>query len=75
MEFYIADALANHHTADLPTSSPVNLIMDTDLGFGVDDVGAVAIANHLQDIGKVKVLGFIHDTGFHRGIGGIDTVN
>ena len=32
-------------------ASPVQLIIDTDLGFDVDDAGAIAIANHLQDIG------------------------
>ena len=29
------------------SSAPVPLIIDTDLGFDVDDVGALSVANHL----------------------------
>jgi len=53
----------------------VQLIIDTDLGFDVDDAGALAIANHLQDIGKCKILAVIHNTAFYKGIGGVDVIN
>ena len=34
--------------------APVQLIIDTDLGFDVDDVGAIAVAHALADQGHVK---------------------
>ena len=52
----------------------VELVIDTDLGFDVDDVGAVAVANHLADIGLCKIQGVVHNTGFVEGIGGADAV-
>jgi len=58
-----------------PTTPIVQLIIDTDLGFDVDDVGAISVANHLQDIGACKILAVIHNTGFHKGIGGCDVIN
>ena len=51
-------------------AAPVPLIIDTDLGFDVDDVGAVAVGNHLHDIGAANLLGVVHNTGFYYGIGG-----
>ena len=56
-------------------ASPVQLIIDTDLGFDVDDVGALAVANHLQDIGLCRLLAVVHNTGFVKGIGGVDVIN
>ena len=53
----------------------VQLIVDTDLGFDVDDVGALAVANHLSDIGECDLLAVVHNTGFYEGIGGVDTIN
>ena len=40
----------------------VDLVIDTDLGFYVDDVGAVAVANHLADIGLCEILGVVYIT-------------
>eukprot|EP00039_Didymoeca_costata_P014587 m.237240 g.237240 ORF g.237240 m.237240 type:complete len:66 (+) comp16055_c1_seq1:155-352(+) len=34
---------------------PVRLIVDTDAGFDVDDVGAIGIANALQDLGECEI--------------------
>ena len=56
-------------------AEPVQLIIDTDLGFDVDDAGAVAVANHLQDIGACEILGIVHNTGFYYGICGVDVIN
>ena len=56
------------------SSAPVPLIIDTDLGFDVDDVGALSVANHLQDIGKAHILGVVHNTGFSIGIGGANVI-
>ena len=55
-------------------ADPVRLIIDTDLGFDVDDVGAVSVGNHLADIGKCQLLGVVHNTGFYYGIGGVDVI-
>jgi len=30
---------------------------------------------NLQDIGACEILGVIHNTGFYKGIGGVDVVN
>ena len=52
--------LAPVATADV---APVQLIIDTDLGFDVDDVGAIAVAHALADQGKVDILGVVCNTG------------
>jgi inosine-uridine nucleoside N-ribohydrolase len=51
------------------------LIIDTDMGFDVDDVGAVCMANALQKNGEAKILAIVHDTGFNKGIGGVSSIN
>ena len=53
----------------------VKLIIDTDLGFDVDDVGAIAVANYLQDTGACEIVAVIYNTAFYKGIGGVDVVN
>ena len=53
---------------------PVQLIIDTDLGFDVDDVGAISVAFHAQDIGLADIKAILHNTGFVKGIGGVDAV-
>eukprot|EP00466_Bigelowiella_natans_P001910 jgi/Bigna1/140676/aug1.57_g15384 len=68
----IFSASSYHQHAD---DAPVQLIVDTDLGFDVDDVGAIAVANYLQDLGKCEILAVIHCTGFYKGIGGADVIN
>eukprot|EP01084_Bolivina_argentea_P099401 178688_1 len=50
------------------------LIIDTDLGFDVDDAGACAVGNHLADIGACELLGVVHNTGFYYGIGGVNAI-
>merc|ERR1719361_94823 len=57
------------------SAAPIPLIIDTDLGFDVDDAGAVAVGNHLMDIGACDLLGVVHNTGFYYGIGGVDVIN
>ena len=49
------------------TDAVVELIIDTDLGFDVDDAGAIAVANHLQDLGLCELRGVVHNTGFVEG--------
>ena len=58
----------------LAASAPVKLIIDTDAGFDVDDVGALCIANALQDQGEAEILAVAHTNGFAPGIGAVAAV-
>ncbi|KAK3286669.1 hypothetical protein CYMTET_5786 [Cymbomonas tetramitiformis] len=62
-------ALLRAHGAD------VKLIIDTDLGNDVDDVGALAVAHALADDGKVDILAIVHCTGLKVGIAAVDVIN
>ncbi len=53
----------------------VNLIIDTDAGFDVDDIGALAVAHNLANQGKVDILATIHCTGFDKGIAAVNVIN
>lgn len=57
------------------TPAPVQLIIDTDLGFDVDDVGAIAVAHALADLGHVDIIGVVCNTGRDSCIVGVDIVN
>ena len=59
----------------LVAASPVSLIIDTDLGFDVDDTGAVCIANELMVRGEADILAIVHNTGFKLGIAGVSSIN
>ena len=61
--------------ATLSAASPVPLIIDTDMGFDVDDVGAVCMANELMILGEADILAIVHDTGYKKGIGGVSAIN
>jgi hypothetical protein len=56
-------------------SADVKLIIDTDLGFDVDDFGAIAVAHALADQGHVDVLGIVCNTGRDACIVGVDIIN
>merc|ERR1719174_2341561 len=56
-------------------AAPVQLIIDTDLGFDVDDVGAIAVAHALADQGKADILAVVCNTGNDACIVGVDIVN
>ena len=53
----------------------VKLIIDTDAGFDVDDIGAIAIVHNLANQGKVDILATIHCTGFDLGIAAVNVIN
>lgn len=57
------------------SAAPVQLIVDTDLGFDVDDVGALAVAHALADQGRVDLLGVVCNTGRDACIVGVDIIN
>jgi len=52
----------------------VQLLIDTDLGFDVDDAGALAVGHHLSSLGLADIIGVVHNTGFVKGIGGVDVI-
>lgn len=54
---------------------PQNIIIDTDMGFDVDDVGAVCLGNALQMEGHAKIIAIVHNTGCSIGIGGVSAIN
>eukprot|EP00756_Hemistasia_phaeocysticola_P067366 Hpha_TRINITY_DN9913_c0_g1::TRINITY_DN9913_c0_g1_i1::g.140353::m.140353 len=54
---------------------PQRLIVDTDMGFDVDDVVAVCLANSLHMNGKARLLAVVHNTGCALGIGGVSAIN
>lgn len=54
---------------------PIPLIVDTDMSFDVDDVGALAVAHALADRGEVEIIATVHDAGTPKGIGAINVIN
>jgi hypothetical protein len=59
----------------ITAAAPAHLIIDTDLGFDVDDVGAIAVAHALADQGKADILAIVCNTGNDACIIGVDIVN
>jgi hypothetical protein len=59
----------------LSAGLPTKLVIDTDMGFDVDDVVAVCLGNELQRLGAVDLLAVVHNTGCHLGIGGVSAIN
>ena len=59
----------------LAATKPVQLIIDTDLGFDIDDTGAVCVANELMVRGEADILAIVHNTGFKLGIAGVSAIN
>ena len=51
------------------------MIIDTDMGFDVDDVGALCVAHALADNNETDILLVVHDTGFRLGAGAISSIN
>ena len=60
--------------ASVFAAAPVKLIIDTDAGFDVDDVGAISIGNALQDSGEAEIVAVGHTNGFTKGIGGVSAL-
>ena len=60
--------------ASVAAAAPVKLIIDTDAGFDVDDVGAISIGNALQDSGEAEIVAVGHTNGFTKGIGGVSAL-
>jgi hypothetical protein len=62
-------------TSTVKNASPQRVIVDTDMGFDVDDVVAVCLANSLHMNSKINLLAVVHNTGCNLGIGGVSSIN
>jgi purine nucleosidase len=58
----------------IAAAAPVPLIIDTDAGFDVDDVGAVCLGNALQDNGETEIIAVGHTNGYVKGIGAVSAL-
>ena len=58
-----------------PRAPKVPLIIDTDLAFDVDDVGALCVAHALANNNEAELLAVIHDAGPPEGIGAVSAIN
>lgn len=43
---------------------PVQLIIDTDAGFDVDDVGAITVAHKMMDMGECEIVAVVSEPRF-----------
>lgn len=58
------------------TSSPVRVIIDTDMGSDCDDAGALALLHHYQNEGKATILGAVYSSGkVPYGAGVVEAIN
>lgn len=51
------------------------MIIETDLGFSADDVGALNVAHYYADQGLVNILATISNTGYDKSIAGVNVIN
>ena len=58
-----------------PALAVVPLILDTDMDFNVDDVGALCLAHALQDLGETELLAVVHNAGYPTAIGAVSVIN
>lgn len=58
-----------------PHAPTPQLIIDTDMSFDVDDVGAVCLAHALADRGEAELVAVVYDSGYPAGIGAVSVLN
>ncbi len=73
--FSLALFLLGNATFAQNKKEPVNLIYDTDIDLDVDDVGALAMLNALEDNGEVNLLGVICNAPTPYGATTISAIN
>jgi hypothetical protein len=66
--------LAARDTSAGDSQFPRRLLIDTDAGFDVDDVGALCVANALVDRGEVDIIAVGHTNAFVKGIGALSAL-
>ncbi|MBC7923444.1 MAG: nucleoside hydrolase [Ferruginibacter sp.] len=62
-------------TAREPVRGPVSIVLDTDIGPDVDDVGALAMLHALADRGEARILGVMSSNPNQWAAPAIDVVN
>jgi hypothetical protein len=67
------------NTADGPsalaTTTPIKLLIDTDMSIDADDVGALCVAHALATRGEAELLAVVHGTHLPSGPGAISVIN
>lgn len=58
-----------------PPSSPVRLILDTDIGTDCDDAGALAVLHALEQQGEAKLLGVVVNNQADASVGAVAAIN
>merc|ERR1711998_1631 len=61
--------------ASTTQAADVKLIIDSDAGFDVDDIHAIAVAHNLEKQGKVDILATVSSTAFRKSIAAINVIN
>ncbi len=75
ISFMVVSADSKNEQEQVSTS-PVNIIMDTDIGSDCDDAGALAVLHQYADKGMANILGVIFSSGKNRyGVGVCDAIN
>jgi len=68
------DSPSNDRPSDKPGGG-VPIILDTDFGGDVDDVGALAVLNTLHNRGEARILAVMSVAWLRHSVAGIDAVN
>ena len=56
-------------------ASPIPIILDTDMTYDVDDVGALATLHALADLGEIEILGVAYNEIHRSGVAAIQVIN
>jgi len=60
---------------NVQAADKVKLIIDTDAGFDVDDVEAIALAHYFEKKGMVDILATVTSTAFRKSIAAVNVIN
>ena len=71
----LAVTLAAHADQTAVPDDPKRIILDTDMTFDVDDVGALAVLHALADDGRAEILAVNYNEVHESGAGAIDAIN
>ena len=63
------------HSDEAAVPDAKRIILETDMTFDVDDVGALAVLNKLADDGRAKILAVNYNEIHPEGAGAIDAIN
>ena len=72
--FLLATLVAHTNETPVP-DDPKGIILETDMTFDVDDVGALAVLHALADDGRARILAVNYNEVHKSGAGAIDAIN